>query len=95
MQQYYYDIAFKRMQSAEKSFQRKECFGIVNDDVQKLLGQDFLIKVPTINLNGMQAVFTIERTTKVHLVFDVSSKGHNGLSLNNHLRKGPNYFFLI
>lgn len=28
---------------------------------------------------------------KVRLVFDSSSKGHNGLSLNYHLEKGPNY----
>ena len=41
-----YDIALKRMQSAEKSFQRKEYFEIVNDEVLKLLQQDFVIKVP-------------------------------------------------
>ena len=46
-----YDIAFKRMQSAEKSFQRKECFAIVNDEVQKLLEQDFVMKVPTEELD--------------------------------------------
>ena len=94
-----YDIAFKRMQSAEKSFQRKECFAIVNAEVQKLLEQDFLMKVPTEELDHsqpewylpLQAVFTPERTTKVRLVFDASSKGHDGLSLNDHLEKGPNY----
>ena len=94
-----YDIAFKRMQSAEKSFQRKECFAIVNDEVQKLLEQDFVMKVPTEELDHsqpewylpLQAVFTPERTTKVRLVFDASSKGHDGLSLNDHLEKGPNY----
>ena len=94
-----YDIAFKRMQSAEKSFQRKECLAIVNDEVQKLLEQDFVIKVPTEEVDHsqpewylpLQAVFTPERTTKVLLVFDASSKGHDGLSLNDHLEKGPNY----
>ena len=63
-----YDIAFKRMQSAEKSFQRKECFAIVNDEVQKLLEQDFVMKVPTEELDHsqpewylpLQAVFTPE-----------------------------------
>ena len=39
----------------------------------------------------LQAVFTPEKSTKVRLVFDSSSKGHDGLSLNNHLEKGPNY----
>ena len=39
----------------------------------------------------LQAVFTPERTTKVRLVFDSSSKGHDGLSLNDYLEKGPNF----
>ena len=39
----------------------------------------------------LQAVFTPEKSTKVRLVFDSSSKGYNGLSLNDHLEKGPNY----
>ena len=39
----------------------------------------------------LQAVFTPERTTKVRLVFDSSSRGHDGLSLNDHLEKGPNF----
>ena len=94
-----YDIALKRMQSAEKSFQRKECFEIVDDEVQKLLQQEFVIKLPTDEVDHsqpewylpLQAVFTPERTTKVRLVFDSSSKGHDGLSLNDHLEKGPNY----
>ena len=94
-----YDIALKRMQSAEKSFQRKECFKVVNDEVQKLSQQDFVIKVPKEEVDHsqpkwslpLQAVFTPERTTKVRLVFDASSKGHDGLYLNDHLEKGPNY----
>ena len=93
-----YDIAFKRMQSAEKSFQRKECFAIVNGEVQKLLERHFVIKVAAEEVDPsqpewylpLQAVFTPERTTNVRLVFDASSKGHDGLSLNDHLEKGPN-----
>lgn len=39
----------------------------------------------------LQAVFTSEKSTKVRLVIESSSKGLDGLSLNNHLEKGPNY----
>ena len=39
----------------------------------------------------LQAVFTQEKTTRVRLVFDSSSRGHDGLSLNDQLEKGPNY----
>ena len=89
----------QRMQSAERSFQRKECFKVVDDEVQKLLEQGFVIKVPLEEVDHsqpewylpLQAVFTPERTTKIRLVFDSSSKGHDGLSLNDHLEKGPNY----
>ena len=41
-----YDIALKRMFSAEKSFQKKGCFKVVDEEVQKLLDQDFVKKVP-------------------------------------------------
>ena len=41
-----YCIALKRMQSAAKPFQRKECFAVVNDEVQKLLEQYFVNKSP-------------------------------------------------
>jgi len=36
-------------------------------------------------------VFTPERTTKVRLVYDSSLKGHDGLSINDHLEKGPTF----
>ncbi|XP_068716891.1 uncharacterized protein [Montipora capricornis] len=39
----------------------------------------------------LQAVFTPERSTQIHLVFDASAKGHENLSLNDYLEKGPNY----
>ena len=94
-----YDIAIKRMYSAEKSFKKKNCYEIVSEEVQKLLGQDFVCKVPPEQVDHnepewylpLQAVFTPEKTTKVRLVFDSSSRGHDGLSLNDHLEKGPNY----
>ena len=39
----------------------------------------------------LQVVFTPERTTQVRLVFDASTKGPNGKSLNVYLEKGLNY----
>ncbi|PFX13182.1 hypothetical protein AWC38_SpisGene22761 [Stylophora pistillata] len=67
-----YDIALKIMQSAEKSFQRTGCFEIVNDEVQKLLQQDLIIKVPTEKVDHsqpewympLQAVLPPEKTTE-------------------------------
>ena len=50
-----YDIALKRMRSAERSFQRKQCFKIVDDKVQKLLEQGFVIKVPLEEVNHSQS----------------------------------------
>ena len=47
-----------------------------------------------VNQNGTYhflAVFTPERTTKVPAVFNPSSKGQDGLSLNEHLEKSPNF----
>ena len=83
----------------EKSFKKRNCFEIVDEEVQKLVEQGFVMKVPYENDNHsqpawymtLQAVFTPEKTTKVRLVFDSSSKGHDGLSLNDHLEKGANY----
>ena len=94
-----YDIALKRMYSAEKSFLKKGCFKIVDEEVQKLLEQSFVIKVPPEKIYHdqpawylpLQALFTPERTTKVRLVFDSSSKGHDDFSLNDYLEKGPNF----
>lgn len=94
-----YNIAIKRMYAAEKSFEKKGCIKVVDDEVQKLVDQGFVIKIPPEQVDHtqpewylpLQAVFTPEKTTKVRLVFDASSKGHDGLSLNDHLEKGPNY----
>jgi len=94
-----YDIALKRMYSSEKTFKKRDCFEVVEEEVQKLVDQGFVKRVPQEEVNHdepewylpLQAVFTPEKTTKVRLVFDASSKGHNGLSLNDHLEKGPNY----
>ena len=93
-----YDIALKRMYSTEKSFKKKDCFEVVDEEVQKLVEQGFVIKVPCETVDHgqpewympLQAVFTPEKST-VRLLFDSSFKGHNGLSLNDHLEKGPNY----
>ena len=91
------------MYSAEKSFKKKDCLEIVDAEVQKLVDQSFVIKVPPENVDHsqqewympLQARFTPEKSTKVRLVFESSSKGHDGLSLNDHLKKGPNYINIL
>ena len=68
-----YDIAPKIRQSAEKLFHRKYCFEVIDSEVQKLLDQDFVIKVPVEEVDHskpewylpVQAVFSPDRTTKV------------------------------
>ena len=70
------------MYSAEKSFQNKSCFKIVDEEVKKLLDQNFAIKVPPELIDHgkpkwylkLQAIFTPERTTQVRLVFDSVQK---------------------
>ena len=94
-----YDVAYQRMISSEKTFNRKDCRAEVQGEVQKLLEQNFVVEIPAEKVNHdtpewylpLQAVFTPDRTTKVRLVFDTSTKERNGKSLNDHLEKGPNY----
>ena len=94
-----YEIALKRMVSSEKTFQRKNCFDVIQNEINKLLEHDFIVEIPTTQVNHdepewylpLQAVFTPDRTTQVRLVFDASAKGYDGQSLNEHLEKGPNY----
>ena len=94
-----YDMALKRMYAAEKSFKKKDCFRVIDDEVKKLLGQGFVELVPPEQIDHnqrewylpLQAVFTPDKTTKFRLEFDSSSMDHDGLSSNDHLEKGPNY----
>ena len=68
-----YDVAYQRMISSEKTFKRKDCLAEVQDEVQKLLEQEFVVEVPEEKVNHdkpewylpLQAVFTPDRTTKV------------------------------
>lgn len=68
-----YDIAMKRMQSAERSFKKKGCIEVVEEEVQKLVDQAFVIKVSPEHVDHtqpewylpLQAVFTPDKTTKV------------------------------
>jgi len=41
-----YDTAPTKDFSAEKLFQKKRCFKVVDEEVQKLLEQNFVTKVP-------------------------------------------------
>ena len=92
-----YDVAYQRMLSSEKTFKRKNCLEDVQDEIQKLLEQEFIVEIKQVDHNvpewylPMQAVLTPDRTTKLRLVYDASAKGQNGKSLNDHLEKGPNY----
>ena len=94
-----YSIAYKRMQSSERNFNNRNCFNVVDEEVRKLVDQGFVTEVPADQIDHnkpewylpLQAVVTPDKSTKVRLVFDSSSKGHDGLSLNDHLEKGPNY----
>jgi hypothetical protein len=94
-----YDIALKRMYSTEKSLKAKQCSLVVAEEVRKLVDQGFVKEIPLKEVDHskpewylpLQAVFTPDKTTKVRLVFDSSCEGHDGLSLNDHLEKGPNY----
>ena len=68
-----YEIALKRMYSAEKSFKKKDCLALVDEGVQKLVDQSFVIKVPPESVDHSQqewymslhAVLTPENSTKV------------------------------
>ena len=67
----------------------------MDEEVQKLVDQGFVVYIPLEEVNHsqpewympLQAVFTPDKSTKVRLVFDLSSKGHIGLSLNDYIRK--------
>ena len=94
-----YQMAHDRMISFERTLQRKNCSEVIQEEINKLLEQEFVIEIPPEKVNHetpewylpLHAVFTPERTTQVRLVFDASAKGPNNQSLNDHLEKGPNY----
>ena len=94
-----YDIALKRMLSSERGFLKKGCFEVVKEEVQKLLDQNFITKIPPEQIAydkpewylPLQAVFTPQRTTKVRLVLIHLQKVTTGLFLNDYLEKGPNF----
>ena len=94
-----YETAYVRMLSTEKTFQKKNCSAEIQEEINKLVEQDFVKEIPLEQVNHnepewylpVQAVFTPDRSTKIRLVFDASAKGPCGKSLNEHLEKGPNY----
>ncbi|KAK3700760.1 hypothetical protein QZH41_010943 [Actinostola sp. cb2023] len=49
-----YDIALKRMYSSERTFKKRDCFDIVEEEVQKLVGQGFVTKVPQEEVDHIQ-----------------------------------------
>ena len=70
-----YNTALKRMLSAEKLFQKKGCFRVVDEEVQELLEQNFVTNAPPEQIDygkpewylPLQAMFMLVRTTKVSL----------------------------
>ena len=64
------------MYAAEKSFQKRECLKIVHEEVQKLVDQGFVVKIPPEEVNhsqpewymSLQEVFTPDKSTKVRFV---------------------------
>ena len=82
------------MYTAEKKLKKKECFEVVDEEVQTLINQEFVIKVPPEEIDhnqmecylSLQAVFTPDKSNKVRLVFDSSLKGRDGLFLINYLQ---------
>ena len=74
------------MISSEKTFKRKDCLEVIQDEVQKLLEQGFVKEVPPEQINHetpewylpLQAILTPDRTTKVQLVFNASAQGRDG-----------------
>lgn len=64
------------MYAADESFQKRECLKIVDEEVQKLVDQGFVVKIPPEEVNHgrpewympLQVVFTPDKSTKVRLV---------------------------
>ena len=80
-----YDIALKRKVASKLLTRKSKSYYSRNFPSEELdHGKPEWLHLP------LQAVFTPERTTTVRLVFDSSSRGHDGFSLNDHLEKGPN-----
>ena len=92
-------MAYKRMLSSERNFQKKNCSAEIRNEINKLIEEKFVKEIPPQQVNHdepewylpIHAVFTPDRSTKISLVFDASAKGPNEKSLNEHLEKGPNY----
>ncbi|PFX23288.1 hypothetical protein AWC38_SpisGene12174 [Stylophora pistillata] len=66
-----YGIALKRMYSAEKSFKKKDCFEIVDQEVQKLVDQGFVIKKGPNYINSLPNVLIAWRWDEVAYAGDI------------------------
>ena len=61
-----YDIAYKRMITSEKTFKRKDCLEVIQDEVQKLLEQGFVKEVPPEQINHETPERVSSATSKFH-----------------------------
>mgnify|MGYP006973413750 CR=1 FL=1 len=66
---------------------KRDCFEIVDEEVQTLVDEGFVIKVARMVFSPQSSVYSKKSQASV----DSSCKGHDGLSLHNHLENGPNY----
>ena len=93
-------MAIKRLSALSARLERDEDLKTSYDAVfREMLAQDIIEDVPDEPLNAGSAVYYMPHhpvvkksstTTKVRPVFDASSKGYNGISLNDCMYSGPN-----
>ncbi len=83
------------MHSTERSFKREDCTEAIEEEVQKLVSQSFVIKVPSEEVDNtkpewylpLQAVFTPDKTTKLLLFFILLQKAMIIAHLTTMLRR--------
>ena len=68
-ERFYYHIVLRKMYSVEESFMKKDCFEIVDEEVQTLVNQGFFIKVAKMVPSPQSSVYS-KKSIKTKLLFD-------------------------